>query len=69
MLEALTVTGGLSGKSARPHQDAQVFYETVSQHFKTASTHGENLSQSDKTDVANALFNMDTKSVLSSFRS
>ena len=29
--------------------------------FKNASTHVENLSQSDETDVANALFNMDTK--------
>ena len=28
---------------------------------KNASTHVENLSQSDKTDIANALFNMDTK--------
>ena len=44
------------GKSARPHQDAHFFFEPDFQRFKNASTHVENLSQSDKTDVANALF-------------
>ena len=48
--ETATVTGRLSGKSARPHQ-----------RIGNASTRVGNLSQSDKTDVANARFNMDTK--------
>ena len=33
----------------------------IRRRFKNALTHVENLSQSDKTDVANALLNMDTK--------
>ena len=56
---AYSVGGGDShwrgcGKSARPHQDAQFFFEPDFQRFMNASTHVENLSQSDKTDVANA---------------
>ena len=61
VLEALPVTGRVEENQLHRTKMQTFFSSPFLQHFKNASTHGENLSPSVKTDISNSMFDMDTK--------